>query len=92
MKTETAWTRSCPGADHAFEQEVRRAAGLMYPDHYGGATIADDLERDGVSVTEDTVVLIEVRTARASMLSRFREQVPGAVRSPRQCPAGLAAN
>lgn len=48
----------------AFEQEVSRVAGLLYPDTYGGPAIVDNRERDGVFVTEDTVVLIEATMAR----------------------------
>lgn len=48
----------------AFEQEVRRVAGLLYPDPSGGPTVAQGRERDGVFVTDDTVVLIEATLSR----------------------------
>ena len=44
-----------------FEAEVRRIAEILYPVD-GGATIIDGRERDGVYVTEDTVILIEATT------------------------------
>ena len=54
----TSGGSSFTGMDpQAFEQEVRRVAGLLYPDTYGGATKVDGLERDGVFITEDTVAL-----------------------------------
>ncbi|MET9067198.1 hypothetical protein [Streptosporangium sandarakinum] len=49
----------------AFEREVRRIAGLLYPgDESGGATIIDGRERDGVFVTEDAAIAIEATTSR----------------------------
>ena len=48
----------------SFEDEVRRVAGLLYPDVYGGAAILDGRERDGVFVTDDTVVALEATVSR----------------------------
>jgi hypothetical protein len=48
----------------AFEQEVRRVAGLLYPDVYGGPTVVQGSERDGIFITEDTVVLLEATLSR----------------------------
>lgn len=45
--------------DRAFEDEVRRIAALLYPDIHGGATVEGGRERDGIYVTDDTVVIIE---------------------------------
>jgi len=46
-----------------FEREVRRIADALYPDEGSGARIVDGRERDGIFVTEDTVVLIEATTS-----------------------------
>jgi hypothetical protein len=47
----------------AFEREVRRIAALLYPDVNGGAAIVQGRERDGLFITEDTVVIIEATTS-----------------------------
>lgn len=47
-----------------FEDEVRRVAGILY-DTDGGATIVGEQERDGVYVTEESVVLLEATTSPA---------------------------
>lgn len=47
----------------AFEREVRRIAGVLYPDESGGARMIEDRERDGVFITEDAVVVIEATTS-----------------------------
>src|SRR5258708_2803154 len=48
----------------AFEQEVRRVAGLLYPDIHGGAAMVEGRERDGIFVTDDTVIALEATVSR----------------------------
>ncbi len=42
--------------EHAFENEVRRIARLLWPAaQYGGAAIEDNKERDGIFESEESV-------------------------------------
>lgn len=51
--------------DRVFEDEVRRIARLMWPaGQFGGASMQDERERDGVFVTEECVHLVECTTSR----------------------------
>jgi len=48
-----------------FEREVRRIAGLLYPeDGSAGATMVDGRETDGVFITEDAAIAIEATISR----------------------------
>ena len=50
--------------DYIFEQEVVRIARNLWSAPYGGATIEDGQERDGVFLTDEIVHLIECTTSR----------------------------
>lgn len=46
-----------------FELEVRRIAGLLFPDIHGGASVVQGAEHDGVFITENLVVVVEATTS-----------------------------
>ena len=52
-------------SDQEFENEVRRIARLLWPTaKYGGATVEDGRERDGIFEAEDFIHLVEATTSR----------------------------
>jgi len=52
--------------EHEFEDEIRRIARLLWPSaQYGGSTIEDGRERDGVFQSEEFVHLIECTVSRS---------------------------
>jgi hypothetical protein len=58
-------TPTASSRERDFEDEVRRIARLLWPAaEYGGASIVDGRERDGIFVTEDNVHIVECTVSR----------------------------
>ncbi len=51
--------------DREFEDEVRRIARLLWPSaEFGGASVIDNRERDGIFETDDSINIIECTVSR----------------------------